>query len=243
VTGFADRPKGGWGASEVWGSMFLKFMPFNVCVLVAAMGGTMPAAAQLSPEWSTCTGNADVAWEQQVLSCTALAQSGDETPLIRAVAYYNRALKYRARGDNDRAIADYTEAIRLNPNYVNAYHNRGVAYHVKGDGDLAIADFSEAIRLNPSFAPAYSCRGTVYAGRKEYARAIADFSDAFRISSGDLIPEDCDLRGPKSNPMPSPGGCDLAQSPLPCARYGTLVSSAGVPLPFRQMTLRQAVTR
>jgi len=197
-----------------------------LCVggLVAVTTGVMPAAAQLAPEWRACTGNADVAWEHQVLSCTALTQSGDETPLNRAVAYYNRAIKYRARGDNDRAIADYTEAIRLNPNYVNAYHNRGVAYHVKGDSDLAIADFSEAIRINPSFAPAYSCRGTVYAGRKEYARAIADFSDAFRISSGELIHDDCDLRGHKSNPMPSPGGCDLAQSRFPCARYGTLVS-------------------
>ena len=205
--------------------MHFNLITLCVSALVALMSGATLTTAQLSPEWGTCTGNPDVNWGEQVRSCTSLAQSDKETPVNRAVAYYNRAIRYRARGDNDRAIADYTEAIRLNPNYVNAYHNRGVAYHVKGDSDRAIADFSEAIRLNPSFAPAYSCRGTVYAGRKEYARAIADFSDAFRIiSSGELIPEDCDLRGPKSNPMPSPGGCDLAQSPLPCVRYGTLVS-------------------
>ena len=48
--------------------MFLKFIPFNVCVLVAAMGGTMPAAAQLSPEWRTCTGNADADWAAEVIS-------------------------------------------------------------------------------------------------------------------------------------------------------------------------------
>ena len=35
------------------------------------------------------------------------------------------------KGDNDRAIADYTEVIRLNPNYAMAFNNRGAAYGKK----------------------------------------------------------------------------------------------------------------
>src|SRR6266403_339236 len=53
------------------------------------------------------------------------------------------------KGDNDRAIADYNEAIRLDPKHARAFHHRGYAYSDKGDNDRAIADYNEAIRLNP----------------------------------------------------------------------------------------------
>ena len=58
--------------------------------------------------------------------------------------------------DYDRSIADFTEAIRLNPRMSDYYHkDRGCAYHGKNDYDRAIADFTESIRLNPKFAAAY----------------------------------------------------------------------------------------
>ena len=59
----------------------------------------------------------------------------------------NRANAHRVKGDNDRAIADYTDAIRLDPNFVTAYYNRGVTYRAKGDSDRAIADYTAAITL------------------------------------------------------------------------------------------------
>ena len=57
------------------------------------------------------------------------------------------------------AIADFSEAIRLNPKDAVAYNNRGVAYYAKSDLDRAIADFNEAIRLDPKDAIAYNNRG------------------------------------------------------------------------------------
>jgi hypothetical protein len=41
-------------------------------------------------------------------------------------------MAYRAKGDNDRAIANFTQAIRLDPNSVANYQDRGTAYGVKG---------------------------------------------------------------------------------------------------------------
>ena len=41
-----------------------------------------------------------------------------------AVAYFNRGIAYQAKGERDRAIADYDKAIALNPKYANAYYNR-----------------------------------------------------------------------------------------------------------------------
>ena len=52
--------------------------------------------------------------------------------------------------DFDRAIADFTEAIRLDPNPDLAYQWRGDAYSDKGEYDKAIADYTESIRLDPN---------------------------------------------------------------------------------------------
>src|SRR5262249_35767394 len=82
---------------------------------------------------------------------------------------------------NNRAIADLSEAIRLEPKLVFAYVDRGNAYRAKGDKDHAIADFSEAIRLDPKSADAYVDRGNAYRAKDDKDHAIADFSEAIRL--------------------------------------------------------------
>ena len=61
--------------------------------------------------------------------------------------------------DNDRAIADYNEAIRLDPKSALAFRDRGVAYSYKRDNDRAIANYNEAIRLDPNDALTFCNRG------------------------------------------------------------------------------------
>ena len=48
---------------------------------------------------------------------------------------------------DDEAIADYTEAIRLNPEYAAAYYNRGVVYEKQGKQAEADADYAKAEEL------------------------------------------------------------------------------------------------
>ena len=50
------------------------------------------------------------------------------------------------------AIADYTAAISIDPNFTGAYHNRSFAYLAKGESGLAIADHDAAIVIDPNFA-------------------------------------------------------------------------------------------
>lgn len=66
----------------------------------------------------------------------------------RGNAYYSKHVSGRGN-DLDRAIADYTEAIRLDPNAV-VYGNRAGVYRVLNAPDKAIADYTEALRLDPS---------------------------------------------------------------------------------------------
>jgi tetratricopeptide (TPR) repeat protein len=66
-------------------------------------------------------------------------------------------------GQTDRAIDDFTAAIRLNPNRSDTYIHRGLAWAKKRDFNRAIADFSDAIPRDPSGAfSALNDRGNAY---------------------------------------------------------------------------------
>ena len=101
----------------------------------------------------------------------------------RAVAHYNRGNAYAAKGDQSAAIADYDEAIRLEPKSAPALNNRGTARSEKGETDAAIADFAAAIKHSPRFASAYFNRANAYAAKDEAERAIADYSAAIKYNT------------------------------------------------------------
>ena len=50
----------------------------------------------------------------------------------------------------DKAIDDYTEAIKLNPNLAETYYNRGISFYYTGDYQLALKDYDKAIELDPN---------------------------------------------------------------------------------------------
>src|SRR4030095_3902037 len=74
-------------------------------------------------------------------------------PPTTAEGYYARANAYSKEGRLDRAVADYTEAIRLDPRYFDAYEGRGWAYDHAGEFDKAIADFTTALKILPNSPP------------------------------------------------------------------------------------------
>ncbi|MFZ2090406.1 MAG: tetratricopeptide repeat protein [Pseudolabrys sp.] len=117
-------------------------------VALAAM--MVSAVAQLSPHWQACTGNPGIDWDQQIKSCTALIQSGTELKENVAIAYYNRALAYENKDDYARAVADYDEALRLNPNDADALLYRGIDKQRLGDKAGGEADVAAAKRMNPN---------------------------------------------------------------------------------------------
>ncbi len=94
-------------------------------------------------------------------------------------------MAYNDKGDNDRAIEDYTQAIRINQKYTIAYNNRGLAYYKKGYDDRAIGDYSQALRIDPNYADAYDNRGIVYDHKGDYDRAIQDYNQAIRLNPKD----------------------------------------------------------
>jgi tetratricopeptide (TPR) repeat protein len=53
------------------------------------------------------------------------------------------------------ALADFNQAIQVNPKLAAAYYRRGTAYFLKGDLGNALADFNQTIQLNPKMAKVY----------------------------------------------------------------------------------------
>lgn len=143
---------------------------------VALSGAVSPAHAQNSDVCVKGQGDAKLA------ACSAVIASGRWRGRDLAWAYNNRGNAYRDKGAPDRAIADYNEAIRLDPRDALAYNNRGNAYGDKGDRDRALEDYNEAIRLDPKYAFAYRNRGDIYSDKGDRDRAIADYNEAIRLN-------------------------------------------------------------
>ena len=119
-------------------------------------------------------------------------------------AYSLRGRVYCGLGEIDKGIKDYSEAIRVAPDFGLAYEERAWAYAAKGEDEKAAADFGKAEELDgrpvdrsatffffPSIARnemlASACiqRGHLYLEKGERDRAIEDFSKAISLNPND----------------------------------------------------------
>ena len=93
---------------------------------------------------------------------------------------------HKSRGDNERAVADFTEAINRNPNAVTAYVNRGFVLNDLRRSKPAAADFEAALKREPNNGEAHM--GLAYAdlGLRKPDEAIKEANLAERASGDSL---------------------------------------------------------
>jgi lipoprotein NlpI len=150
----------------------------------AAPDTTDAAAARATPKDLLACGQVK-APDAAIEGCTKVLEDQKQKPKGRAAAYFNRGNAHTAKGDHDAAIADYDEAIKLDPKNASAYNNRGSAKNDKGDGEGALADFDAALKANVRYAAAYFSRGNAYAAKGD-ARALKDYDAALRYDRRNL---------------------------------------------------------
>jgi len=109
----------------------------------------------------------------------------EKEPAKASVAYKNRGVYFYETGQFDKAIADYSRAIDLDPRYVHAYNNRGLALNAEGQPDRAVVDYSKAIALKPNYFEAYANRGLSFDDLGQIDKAIADYDEAIALKPSD----------------------------------------------------------
>jgi len=126
-------------------------------MLLVAAPASAPTTAQTYDQlrkW--CYGEATA--EQTIQGCDAVIKTNRETPENLSAAFFNRGLSYHGKGQYDRAIPDYGQALALRPNYPEALYERGLAYRRSGQNDRAMQDYDQALRLKPDFVDALNSR-------------------------------------------------------------------------------------
>jgi tetratricopeptide (TPR) repeat protein len=171
--------------SDIVGS-YSVFIAATVLASLAVMSNTV-LVAQTSKEWSQCSGSEGPIVDVIISGCSAVIQAGQDNPKRLATAFNNRGVVYKFKGEYDRALEDYNQAILLNPSYANAYNNRGVIYRLKGDYDRAIRDYDEAVWLDRSIPAFFYNRAIAYTEKQDYDRAIADFEMVLRFNTKNAL--------------------------------------------------------
>ncbi len=101
-----------------------------------------------------------------------------------SAAEYNAAgVEHFESGRVEEAIAQYSEAIRLDPGLAAASYNRGQAYFTLGDSERAVPDFTRAIEVDPEdhqVALAYAGRAMARTALGNDADAASDISRAIK---------------------------------------------------------------
>ncbi|WFU39307.1 tetratricopeptide repeat protein [Bradyrhizobium sp. CB82] len=117
--------------------------------------------------------------------CSAVIGFSPFCGSLIAFAYEGRGRIALRHGDAKRAVADFDQAIHLDPNRAATFRDRGQAHRQNGELDLAIADYNQAIALDPKLAASYSERGLALAARGDLDRAILSYNTAIRLAPND----------------------------------------------------------
>ncbi|MGI9385732.1 MAG: tetratricopeptide repeat protein [Methyloligellaceae bacterium] len=153
--------------------------------LVAVVFGSLCLALPLAGEaaaaddWRACLSSDS---DQAIAGCTRVIGARRVRRSNLSAAHYNRGLAYRDKRIYDKAIADFSESIRIDPKNAKAHYQRGNIHADLGDSlDLAIADYDLAIRIDPRFVFAYNARGLAHEAKGDLARAAADYRSALEL--------------------------------------------------------------
>lgn len=100
-----------------------------------------------------------------------------------SLALYRRAVALDASGQTDKALEDYTAAIKADPKSSLAFLGRGVLLAVRKRAyDRAVEDFDKVLVIEPDNVEALLSRGDAFAQLGDLGRAMADLNRAVALA-------------------------------------------------------------
>jgi len=117
-----------------------------------------------------------------------------EEKLFQANEWFEKGLRHTIGREDDKAIEEYTQAIALNPDYVEAYIYRGFAYYNRGtftsdagQHELAVKDFRKVVAMKPGTYSAYLAQGSIYIHQKEFEKGIEEVNKAIALDPDEAL--------------------------------------------------------
>lgn len=96
-------------------------------------------------------------------------------------AYNSLGNYYFEQGEYDRAEGEYSNAIRIKPDYAEAHNNLGILYSIRKEYDSAILEYEITLKLDPGIAETHTNLGNLYSIKKKYDRAVSEYRKALEI--------------------------------------------------------------
>jgi tetratricopeptide (TPR) repeat protein len=141
--------------------------------------------ASHADDLADCSQRADV--QRTIDGCTRALDRGVLSDRLAAMVLNNRANAYGAMAAYDLAIADYDQAIAIEPTYTHGYFNRGATHLEAGRLESAISDFNEALQIDPGLVAAFVNRGRAKLQSGLLDQAIDDFTAALALEPQSAI--------------------------------------------------------
>jgi tetratricopeptide (TPR) repeat protein len=133
-----------------------------------------------APALATAVAATEVAASEVAASSVVASSDGLDAEGLR-----RRGAASTGRQDFVSAIADFDQAIKLEPSNAENYYLRGHARLLAREFPLAVADLEQALKLKPDHVAALVERGTVRLARDNVAGAREDFDAAIKAQPND----------------------------------------------------------
>lgn len=101
----------------------------------------------------------------------------------KAQEYFDKAVEYGDKQDNQNAEKFYLKALKQDAGFVEAYDNLGIIYRKTNQLDKAIESYTKSIDLYPKGTTAHQNLATVYRLQKKYEKAIEEYNQIIKIDS------------------------------------------------------------
>ena len=98
-----------------------------------------------------------------------------------AVAHYSLG-NALVQSRTSEAIAEYREALRIDPDYAEAHNNLGSVLLQTGRATEAIHEYEQALRIDPAYAKAHNNLGNALLQTGRAPEAIDHYKEALRIA-------------------------------------------------------------
>ena len=115
-----------------------------------------------------------VIWAVFILVGCGVGVPAYDDAVLEGIAAFNR-------NKMDKALADFNQAITLDPSRVDGYVGRANTLNALGLYNAALKDYDRAIEIDAKLANAYVNRGSVYSHLGDYEKAIADYEKGLEL--------------------------------------------------------------